>query len=103
MKFDFIFIDADHRYSQLSKDIKNFYPKVRHGGLLCGHDFNSGEYDEKYIEEDFVGGIHHGVTKAVVDRFPNVRLFTVPEGDKQRLISSVWHVLKKEPCLVAMD
>ena len=104
VEFDFIFIDADHRYSQISKDIANYYPKLKDGGYFCGHDFNCSVYDEKHIEEDYVDGIHHGVTKAVNERFPGVKLFTDDGDNKRRLISSVWHVVKdKMPCFVAMD
>jgi len=106
MKFDLIFIDADHRYSQISKDIDNYFPKVNAGGILAGHDFNNFAYNEEYIEDDYVEGSHHGVTKAVRERFPDVLLFITPDGDKQKLISSVWHIIKKEvqaPCLVAVD
>jgi len=36
---DFVFIDADHSYSGVSADIRLWAPKVRDGGLLCGHDY----------------------------------------------------------------
>lgn len=36
---DFIFIDGVHTYSQVLKDCQNYYPKLRVGGLFCGHDF----------------------------------------------------------------
>jgi cephalosporin hydroxylase len=36
---DFVFIDADHRYEAVVQDIQMWRPKVRSGGLLCGHDF----------------------------------------------------------------
>lgn len=37
--FDFVFIDADHSYDAVSQDISAWYPKVRSGGLFCGHDY----------------------------------------------------------------
>lgn len=37
---DFIFIDGQHTYEQCKKDILNYYPKVKTGGLFAGHDFN---------------------------------------------------------------
>ena len=37
---DFIFIDGLHTYEQLSKDCKNYYSKVKTGGIFAGHDFN---------------------------------------------------------------
>lgn len=36
---DFVFIDADHSYSGVSNDLQLWAPKVRQGGLLCGHDY----------------------------------------------------------------
>jgi len=103
MKFDMIFIDADHRYSQVIKDIENYYPMVKDGGIICGHDFNSGTYEEKYIEDDYVNGVHHGVTKAVTEKFSDVKLFTSEKEGKLKLVSSVWFSVKKEPCFVTMD
>ena len=71
---DLIFIDGDHRYSQVKRDIRNYLPKLRPGGIICGHDYESPIYDERHIEQDFHAGSHHGVTKAVNEAFPNVRV-----------------------------
>lgn len=67
--FDFIYIDAEHTYSAMSKDLKNYYPKLKMGGMFCGHDCESNVYEEQYVEQDYVGGKHHGVIKAVGEMF----------------------------------
>lgn len=36
---DFVFIDADHRYESVRKDIEAWLPKVRMGGMIAGHDY----------------------------------------------------------------
>ena len=36
---DFVFIDAQHHYAAVKEDLGLWYPKLRAGGLLCGHDW----------------------------------------------------------------
>jgi len=38
---DFIFVDGLHTYDQVKKDLENFYPKLKKGGLFSGHDFHN--------------------------------------------------------------
>jgi len=37
-ELDFVFIDADHKYENVIRDIKAWAPKVRKGGFVTGHD-----------------------------------------------------------------
>lgn len=37
---DFVYVDGDHSYEQVKKDIQNYFPKIRKGGILAGHDIN---------------------------------------------------------------
>ena len=39
---DFVFIDADHTYEGVKKDIELWEPKVHQNGLIIGHDLNWG-------------------------------------------------------------
>ncbi|MFI4989734.1 MAG: class I SAM-dependent methyltransferase [Solirubrobacterales bacterium] len=55
---DFVYLDARHDYDGVSEDLELFFPLVRAGGLIAGHDYNDGV---------FVEGVH-GVRSAV-DRF----------------------------------
>lgn len=66
---DIVFIDASHEYHSISKDIKTWYPKVREGGIICGHDCEDREWDERYIHQDVFEHKHHGVIKAVTEAF----------------------------------
>jgi len=76
--FDMVFIDADHLYLAVKRDIELWLPKLKRGGIMAGHDFDVGnegqkyEYDERYLGEDCVNRKHHGVIKAVTERFRNV-------------------------------
>lgn len=37
--FDFVYIDADHRYEAVKADLAAWYPKVRKDGILAGDDW----------------------------------------------------------------
>jgi predicted O-methyltransferase YrrM len=38
-ELDMVFIDADHRFEYVARDIKSWQPKLRRGGVLAGHDY----------------------------------------------------------------
>lgn len=40
LRFDLIFLDADHGYQSVRDDILAWRPLLREGGILCGHDYN---------------------------------------------------------------
>lgn len=37
---DFCYIDANHSYEYVKKDIENYYPKIKKDGYIGGHDFH---------------------------------------------------------------
>ena len=50
---DFVYIDGNHTYESVAEDISLYYPKVKKGGMLSGHD-----YDYKSVKkavDEFVG------------------------------------------------
>lgn len=40
--FDIVYIDASHEYEFVIEDIKNWIPKVKKGGVICGDDYVKG-------------------------------------------------------------
>lgn len=42
---DLIYIDADHEYLSVVNDLSLSYSKIKHGGLICGHDYVSPRFD----------------------------------------------------------
>jgi lipopolysaccharide biosynthesis glycosyltransferase len=61
---DFVYIDARHDYDSVLKDIKLWYPKVRKGGIIAGHDYLDGEYAFEENKHSTVFGV-----KKAVDEF----------------------------------
>jgi predicted O-methyltransferase YrrM len=39
-QFDAVFIDGNHSYEYVKKDLENYLPKVREGGIIALHDVN---------------------------------------------------------------
>lgn len=59
--FDFAYIDARHDEPSVREDLQLWFPKVRPGGILAGHDFLDGDLPEgqfgvKSAVESFFGG-----------------------------------------------
>ncbi len=59
---DFVFIDADHRYPAVIKDLAAWVSKLKPGGTLCGHDLHlpgvRKAVDEKLIRYEDTGVDH---------------------------------------------
>jgi predicted O-methyltransferase YrrM len=41
----FVHLDADHSYETVRDQIAAFLPRMAPGGVLCGHDYEPGEWD----------------------------------------------------------
>jgi len=51
---DFIFIDACHEYDCVIADLNAWFPKLKSGGWIAGHDYYAGHYGvEKAVNEFF--------------------------------------------------
>ena len=62
---DFVYIDGDHSYQGIKADWEAWYPKVRPGGIIAGHDY--GAYNDcqgvkKYIDELIANGVQFQFT-----------------------------------------
>ena len=49
--FDMVFIDADHTYEAVKQDFNLWKPRIRPGGILCGHDYHTYDEVKKAIDE----------------------------------------------------
>jgi hypothetical protein len=73
--FDYIYLDARHDYCAVKEDIKHYWPKLRSGGILGGHDYIDAQYaiDKLGPKEDWSqcedGSIHPEAVKGAVDEF----------------------------------
>lgn len=58
---DFVYLDANHSYESVSKDLRAWWKKIRPGGILSGHDYrkNSGIGEKLEVIpalNDFIAG-----------------------------------------------
>jgi hypothetical protein len=67
---DVVFLDADHSYDAVIADIKAWMPKIRKGGIICGHD-----YSKEILPRSDV----YGVNDAVDDFFGEKNVSLWPE------------------------
>lgn len=55
---DFVWIDGDHSPEQISKDVANYYPKVKSGGIFGGHDWDKAiQIVKRHLNETVMLGV----------------------------------------------
>ena len=61
---DFVYLDADHSYRAVTDDIKAWFPLIKWGGVIAGHDYIDGQ----------VNNSEFGVKRAVTEFAKSNRL-----------------------------
>lgn len=74
LDLDFVYIDANHRYWQVKQDCCAWWPIVKAGGILCGHDWRT-----------------HGSVQKAVKSWAHQNGLGVSEGDND------WWIAKDIP------
>ncbi|CAB9530115.1 expressed unknown protein [Seminavis robusta] len=72
MQVDFVYVDARHDYCGCKEDIENYWPLIKPGGILAGHDFM---HNDEVRPQDWSicsdGSIHPEAVKGAVMEFAN--------------------------------
>lgn len=85
---DLVFVDADHQYDAVLRDLDAWWPKIKPGGRIAGHDYSS-EIDKRFAQPRYgsSGGYH--VARALRTFFEQRReVKKVPRQPR----TSVWYV-----------
>jgi hypothetical protein len=46
--FDWIYLDTTHAYELTAQELRAYAPKIKRGGLMCGHDYSMGNWIKVY-------------------------------------------------------
>ena len=77
---DFVFIDARHDYDSVKEDLEAWFPKVRPGGVIAGHDYADGHLPQgdfgvrSAVDEFFAAAslvVHSTDGPSAVETFPS--------------------------------
>ena len=85
---DFCYIDASHDKPNVTMDLEAWYPKVKSGGIVAGHDYVDGMYE-------WPDGFVKFEVKTAVDEFfkdKNVKIGFTKEEITETFIS--WYTIK---------
>lgn len=79
-QLDFVFLDGLHDYESVKKDITHWWPKIKEGGVLAGHDYE-------------LDSVNFAVNECFI---PPPQSFLGAETDKseQRFMWETWYVIK---------
>jgi len=102
--FDFIYIDSNHAYDYVKRDIEMWYPKVREGGIISGHDWLDIDWKSNTEFENLENGkdkmiYHYGRKCGVFGVNPAVTEFIEKSGHELNITNDKfiqsWFVFKK--------
>lgn len=103
---DMLFVDAAHKYSSVVQDLRLWLPKVKVGGLVCGHDCECRAEDSLYlkllaklgeqvkememvVDKELNLGCHAGVVAAVSEVFGQDYQIIAPS------VLPIWHTIRR--------
>lgn len=49
-ELDFVYLDARHDYRSVMEDLKTWWPKIKGGGMLAGHDYKNSFVRKNLVE-----------------------------------------------------
>ena len=78
--FDYVYIDSSHLYEDTVRDIAQWWPKIKKGGIIAGHD---------YSNSDPLYGVIQAVTEFVEDN--NIKYLHITREQTKS-----WIILKTE-------
>jgi len=62
---DLIFIDADHRYEFVNCDVNSWWPIVKPGGILSGHDYGGFKYAVEKAVDEWAEQVGQSITNGI--------------------------------------
>lgn len=72
-ELDFVFVDGDHLYEPCLADLEAWWPKIRSGGMMLGHDIDN--LDPKYAD----WGVRRAVEEFCAARGLEFDVYPFPE------------------------
>lgn len=81
-RLDFVYIDGAHDRLSVIRDLNAWFPKVKHGGMFSGHDYENTIEGLKYIE-----------VKSAVDEWLSAQGLKC--SATQETVSPSWYLIKQ--------
>lgn len=69
--FDFVYIDGDHSYQGVIRDITSAYPKIKRGGYIMGHDYCPTFYGVMQAVDEFCLNNNLQICATTTCRYPS--------------------------------
>jgi len=101
---DFVYIDARHDYCGVTEDIEAYWPKLRPGGIMAGHDFVTAAIAATTGQDWSIcldGSTHPGAVRGAVEDFADKKGLVISVEYNSKTIWKSWMIQKptKSECV----
>lgn len=88
-QLDYVYLDGDHRYPAVKDDLEHWWPKVRHGGIVAGHDYKLKGKIDQHVAQAVMEFFYPSNNKFCLVATGNCHTFICRKGHPEGLAETV--------------
>lgn len=92
---DFCFVDGNHRYDYVLRDLQNYFPKLKSGGIIAGDDYFMRHFRNDHLKTLKEGDYPDKMVYEAVNDFCTKNGLILKTAGIHRGYPATWYIIKE--------